>query len=227
VDKAEQPSGWGIIDAAIVGAVWYAGTILFLDLSIFAVYSTPSLHSALVFYQLDANLPVFVGVLGGILLVGPLVMWVVHKRRIGSFGQSIQWGCSNRVVLWASLAGLASGICYSFAKGLLLGSGYQIKGLAYIAAFIGTAGLVEPLAEEIYFRGVLFVALADRFGKIPSIAIVTVLFSLVHPSHFLTVLPLAILLAGTRLYSSSVRACFACHAAYNLSLALFMFPISR
>ncbi len=154
-------------------------------------------------------------------------MWIVHKRRISSFGQSIQWGYSNRFVVWALLAGLALGIGYSFAKGTLLGSGYQIKGLAYIAAFMATAGLAEPLTEEIYFRGILFVALAGRFGKIPSIAIVTVLFCLVHPRHFLTVLPLAIVLAGIRLYSSSVRACFACHAAYNLSLVLFMFPISR
>lgn len=51
------------------------------------------------------------------------------------------------------------------AKGMLLGSSDQIKGMAYLAAFIVTAGLAGPLAEEVYFRGILFVALADRLEK--------------------------------------------------------------
>lgn len=53
LDRAEQPTGWGIIDAAIVAAVWYTGTIVLLDLSMFAIYSSPSLHSTLRFYQVD------------------------------------------------------------------------------------------------------------------------------------------------------------------------------
>jgi membrane protease YdiL (CAAX protease family) len=73
--------------------------------------------------------------------------------------------CSNRVAGWALLAGFALGIGCSLAKGMLLGSSDQIKGMAYLAAFIVTAGLAGPLAEEVYFRGILFVALADRLEK--------------------------------------------------------------
>jgi membrane protease YdiL (CAAX protease family) len=224
--QTSDTSGWGIVEAAFVGAAWYAATVLFLLLSMFAVYSIPSLHSVLRLYQLDTDFPVFFGVLGGILFTGPLVMWIVRRRKFGSLQQSIRWDCSNRVFGWAFLTGFASGIAYSFAKSVLLGRGYQTHGLEYIAAFVVLTGLAQPAAEEVYFRGILFVALASGVGKIPSVVIVTLLFSLGHPRQFLTVLPVAILLGGMRLYTGSVRACFACHAAYNLSLALFMLQIN-
>lgn len=228
MDKAEQPSRWSIIDAAIVGAVWYVATIVLLDLSMFAIYSSPSLRSTLRSYHGDTYwLPDLVGLFGGILFAGPVVMWIVRKRKIGSFRESIEWPCSNRVAGWALLAGFALGIGCSLAKGMLLGSSSEIYRWAFILYFVASAAVLGPATEEIYFRGILFVALRERVGKLPSIVTVTLLFSLVHPRHFLTVLPLAILLAGLRLYSSSVRACFACHAAYNLALVLFVYPISR
>jgi membrane protease YdiL (CAAX protease family) len=222
--QTHDTNRWGILEAAVVGAVWYIASIFLLDLSMFGVYSTPSLRSDLSFYQLDTHLPIFAGVLGGILFAGPLVMWIIRKRRFGSLPRSIEWACSNRVFGWASLAGLALGIGYSFAKSALVGQGYQVQSLGYITAFVLITGLAVA-TEEVYFRGILFVALADKVGKIPSIVIVTLLFALLHPRHFLTVLPIAILLGGMRLYWGSVRACFACHTAYNLSLVLFMLPI--
>lgn len=67
-------SGWGIADAAIVGVVGYAASVLFLLLSMFVVYSIPSLHSLLRFYQLDSGVYALVGLVGGILFAGPLVI---------------------------------------------------------------------------------------------------------------------------------------------------------
>jgi membrane protease YdiL (CAAX protease family) len=192
----------------------------------FAVYSIPSLHSILRFYQLDTGLFVFFGVLGGILFAGPLVMWIVRRRKSVSLQESIRWDCSNRVFGWTFLTGFVSGIAYSLVRSSLLGRGYQMEGREYIAAFVVLAGFAQPALEEVYFRGILFTALAGSVGKISSIVVVTLLFSLGHPTHFLTVLPVAILLGVIRLYTGSVRACFACHAAYNLSLVLFMFPIN-
>ncbi len=193
----------------------------------FAGYSIPSLRYILWVYQLDTVFPAFFGVFGGILFGGPLAIWIVRRRKFGSLRQSIWWDCSNRILGWAFLAGFASGTGYSLAKSALLGRGYQPNGLEYIVAFIVLAGLAEPVVEEVYFRGILFTALVSRFGRIPSIAVVTMLFCLSHPKHFLTVLPVAVLLGGIRLYTGSVKACFACHAAYNLSLVLFMLPITR
>jgi membrane protease YdiL (CAAX protease family) len=131
------------------------------------------------------------------------------------------------VLGWACVAGFVAGIVYSVAKTALAGRGYQDASLEAIAAFVVLAGLAAPAMEEIYFRGILFVALARRFGNIPSIAGVTLLFCVAHPQHWFTVLPVAVLLGAMRLYTRSVKACFACHAAYNLSLVLFMLPIIR
>jgi membrane protease YdiL (CAAX protease family) len=103
----------------------------------------------------------------------------------------------------------------------------SVPPVEYVAAFVVLAGFAQPAAEEIYFRGILFAGLARKFGNIPSIAVVTVLLCVAHPQHWFTVLPAAVLLGAMRLYTGSVKACFACHAAYNLSLVLFMLPISN
>jgi membrane protease YdiL (CAAX protease family) len=201
--------------------------VLFLLLSIFVVDSIPSLHSLLRFYQLDTGVYALVGLVGGILLAGPLVVWFVRRRRFASLARSIYWECSNTVLVWAFLAGFVSGIAYSLARGTLAGRGYQAQQAEYIAAFVVLAGLAQPAAEEVYFRGILFAGLARKFGEIPSIVVVTLLFCVAHPQHWFTVLPAAVLLGAIRLYTGSVKACFACHAAYNLSLVLFMLPIGN
>jgi len=216
-------NGWGIGDAAVVGLVGYAATVLFLLLSMFTVYSIPSLHSRLRYYQLDSGVYVLVGLAGGIMFGGPLVMWFVRRRKLASLAQSIDWECINRVLGWSLLAGFVFGIVYSLGKSALAGRGYQDESLETIIAFVVLTGLAQPAVEEVYFRGILFVALADRFGDIPSVAAVTLLFCVAHPQHWFAVLPVAVLLGGMRLYTHSVKACFACHAAYNLSLAVFMF----
>jgi membrane protease YdiL (CAAX protease family) len=228
--SARHPSangGWGIADAVIVGTVGYAASVLFLLLSMFGAYSIPSVYSRLQFYRLDSGVYVLAGLVGGIAFGGPLVVWYVHRRKLGSLAQSIDWECTNRVLGWACVAGFVAGIVYSVAKTALAGRGYQDASLEAIAAFVVLAGLAAPAMEEIYFRGILFVALARRFGNIPSIAGVTLLFCVAHPQHWFTVLPVAVLLGAMRLYTRSVKACFACHAAYNLSLVLFMLPIIR
>lgn len=225
-NQTVETSGWTVSEAAIVGAIWYTSSLLLLLLGTFAVYSIPSLHSILHFYQLDRILPEFGMVAAGILFAGPAVMWIVRRRKVVSLQESIRWDCCNSSFGWAFLAGLASGIAYSLVRSALFGRSYQTEDPWYIAAFLVLAGFAEPALEEIYFRGILFTALAGRLGKVSSIVVVTLLFSLGHPRQFITVLPVAILLGGVRLYTGSVKACFAIHAAYNMSLVLLMFPIN-
>jgi hypothetical protein len=107
----------------MVGAVGYTASVLSLLLSIFAVYSIPSVHSFLQFYRLDSWVYVLAGVVGGIGFGGPLVMWFVRRRKFTSLAQSIYWECSNRVLGWAFLVGFVFGIAYSLAKGMLAGRG--------------------------------------------------------------------------------------------------------
>jgi membrane protease YdiL (CAAX protease family) len=218
-------NGWGIADAAIVGVVGYTASVFFLLLSIFVVHSTPSLHAFVRFYQLH-DLYTLVGLVAGISFALPLLIWVVRRRKIASLADSIYWQCSNRTLGWAFLSGGVFGIAYSIMRSMLAGDGYHSETPAYILSWFVLAGFAQPIVEEIYFRGILFAGLASRLGDIPSIVVVTIFFSAAHPRHWFTVLPAAVLLGVMRLYTGSVKACFACHAAYNLSLALFMLPIS-
>jgi len=223
-----QPSAtnaWGIGDAAIVGVVGYTAYFFFLLLSMFVVYSIPWLHSSVRFYRLD-DVYALVGLVVGISFAVPILIWVVRRRKIPSLADSIYWQCSNRTLGWAFLSGGVFGIAYSVVRSTFAGRGYVSQTPAYILSWVVLAGFAQPIVEEIYFRGILFAALASRLGDIPSIAVVTILFCAVHPPHWFMVLPAAVLLGLVRLYTGSVKACFACHAAYNLSLALFMLPIS-
>jgi uncharacterized protein len=81
---------------------------------------------------------------------------------------------------------------------------------------------VQPAVEEIYFRGILFLALAQKFGRLAAIAVVTVIFAVMHPAGYrLNVIPVAIALGIVRLRTRSVASCFALHASYNLFLVLY------
>lgn len=177
-------------------------------------------------YALDSGVYGVVGLLGGIVFGGPLVIWFMRGRKIPSLARSIGWECSDKTLGWVLLFGLVFGIVLSFVRGELAGRVYRHDPGEFIIAFVILTGLAAPVLEEIYFRGILFAALARRFGDIPSIVAVTLLFCVAHPrQQWFTVLPVAILLGGVRLYTRSVKACFVCHAAYNVSLALFMLPI--
>jgi len=227
VVQLDETRGWGISQAVIVGVVGYTGLVLAGLLSMFVVYSTPSWRPIPHFYELDTEIYVFFAVLGAGLFAGPLVIWFVRKQGLEGLRQSIGWSGSKKMLGWSFALGFALGIALSLAKSAILGQSYQSHTTEFVLAFVLLGGLAQPIVEEVYFRGILFVALAKRVGNIPAACAVTPLFCLVHPKHFLTVLPVAVLLGLVRLYTDSVKACFACHAAYNLSLVLFMLPISR
>ena len=132
-------SGWGITDAVIVGVVAYTAAVLFLLLSMFVVYSVPSLHSRLRFYALDSGVYVLAGLVGGIVFGGPLVMWYVRRRRLGSLAQA---SIGNAPIeSRAGHAGFVAGIVYSLAKAALAGGGYQDVSPAAITAFLVLTGI--------------------------------------------------------------------------------------
>jgi membrane protease YdiL (CAAX protease family) len=220
-------SGWSIADAAIIGVVGYVASVFFLLVGMATVFSIPSLRSRLHFYGLDVGVYTLLGLVGGIVFSGPLVMWFVRRRNIGSLARSIEWECNNRTFGWSLLFGFVSGIVYSIVRAALAGRGYRPESVESIIAFVLLAGLAQPILEEIYFRGILFVALTRKFRDTSAIVLVTFLFCVAHPQNWFTVLPVAVLLGGIRLYTRSVKACLACHAAYNLSLVLFMLPIGN
>jgi membrane protease YdiL (CAAX protease family) len=217
---------WSIVDALIVGLLGYGAGVIFLLLSIFVVRrNLLGFRSYLMFYQVDSSFYLLVGLASGVLFAWPFVTWTVRRRRLTSLKRSISWDCNHQTAVYASLVGVVLGVAYSLARSTLAGRGFSHVAWLQIAAFALLTGLASPVVEEIYFRGILFVALEHKLGNIPSIVAVTVLFCVAHPQHWFIVLPIAILLSAVRLHTNSVKACVLCHAAYNLSLALFMLQL--
>ena len=87
------------------------------------------------------------------------------------------------------------------------------------------AGVVGPLAEELFFRGVLYGALRQRNSRIVSMLISGAVFALVHTNHvgFLPILALGSLLAFVYERTGSLLAPIAIHIVHNsLLLGLAM-----
>jgi membrane protease YdiL (CAAX protease family) len=151
-------------------------------------------------------------------VVSSLVLWpfaVAVCRKHGlTWWESLEWN-ANRSALISAAIGTALG----FAVELIQPGQFQAYPLAVtLGLVLVSMGLIQTGFEEIYFRGVLFLALSRRLGDVISIAIVTVVFAGVHPGHRLVILPVSVVLGIVRLKTRSLAACFALHAAYNLSI---------
>lgn len=149
---------------------------------------------------------------------------VLRGPQLRGFWKSIQWNRSNSLFSICLGIGLISSVLMRyFLVGVSASSPFSINGLSSqldIYAILSTA-ILQPLIEEIYYRGILFEALSFKVGPIFSIIIVTVIFTLVHVHHQWVVLPISIVLAVTRIATRSTANCFALHAAYNLGMILW------
>jgi membrane protease YdiL (CAAX protease family) len=103
---------------------------------------------------------------------------------------------------------------------------FAISGLVYI--------IIAPIAEEIYFRGLLLDSLRQRFFPLLSVLITAAVFSLVHVQFllhpgivgWLATAALVIMGIFNALWAQrthSLRGPVAAHASYNAILILFIF----
>jgi hypothetical protein len=141
----------------------------------------------------------------------------------GSLFRSIEWRQSPVQIALVTLLG----ICVTFiVRFSMTGhwAGVTIRGtqpsLLFVLVLLGTV-VVQPLVEEIYFRGILFAGLSSKLGPLVSICLVTLVFVLVHVQHRWIVLPISIILGMVRLFTKSTANCFFLHAAYNLGVVLW------
>jgi membrane protease YdiL (CAAX protease family) len=88
--------------------------------------------------------------------------------------------------------------------------------------------LIVPLAEEIYFRGILFEHLRRLWGGVPAILLATILFVLLHAGQgaraALGVAALSLVCGAITLICSTPRWAVAVHATWN-ALALVLAPL--
>lgn len=161
-----------------------------------------------------------------IALLGPVVLYIARRKGITKFWDNIEWNAHPSIIRYV-VVGLVLAILYQLALKIMFGSaGTFLENPLDIGLYVIAAVLLQPLVEEVYFRGILFVALEKRIRTLPAIIIVTIVFALLHPRHQLYVLPVAIALGTVRVKARSVAACFLLHASYNLFLAIYqiVFP---
>ncbi|MBA2318256.1 MAG: CPBP family intramembrane metalloprotease [Euzebyales bacterium] len=92
------------------------------------------------------------------------------------------------------------------------------------ALFVISAVAVAPLAEELFFRGMLFARLRDRLGRWPAIGLASILFSLAHYEvgnvqgslyTFVVLFPFAMYLAWMFDRHRSIAVPMMMHAVFN------------
>ncbi|MEP7051943.1 MAG: type II CAAX endopeptidase family protein [Pseudomonadota bacterium] len=93
-----------------------------------------------------------------------------------------------------------------------------------LAILLVVAGL-GPCVEEFFFRGALFGALRKGYGALPTVAVVSICFSLAHVDArlFLPLLFAAAVLGYVREYTRSVWPGLALHAAFNATTLQLVF----
>jgi membrane protease YdiL (CAAX protease family) len=198
------------------------GGLLFVYISVFWILSHPALRIFLHVEGLD-DIPVVLGIFGMVLFPLPLLLRRAKGRSCEEMLESISWSCPDRVFVTSGVIGMGMGIAYSIVKGHAIGSEFAIFSPIYIIVFAIT-GIAAALVEEVYFRGILYEALHQRIGGFASIALVTVLFCFIHPKNLLGVFPAAVVLGVIRVYTTSTKASFSCHAMFNLFVAATLLP---
>ena len=157
--------------------------------------------------------------------VGWLFLALTHRLPVTRFLESISWHESTRsMLLWSAI-----GLCVAPLIQHLGGFAPHQLSLRFAFNFVVGTVALQPLIEEVYFRGILFESLSNRIDYRFAITIVTVAFVLLHAtSHRWTLIPIALIFAVARVGTRSTANCFALHASYNLSILLWnLTSISR
>ena len=112
---------------------------------------------------------------------------LTNEKKIAAIGLSpakIKYGFGKGLI-WSACFGVAAGVLY------LLLLAYDIEGLELlhrpgpsswhrVAAFLVVGGIIGPIAEEIFFRGVVF-GFFRRWGAFTAVFVSTLLFVGIHP----------------------------------------------
>jgi membrane protease YdiL (CAAX protease family) len=160
-----------------------------------------------------------------------LYLVIIRKDNWRDFWESIHWHSKRGAIAAWSLIGLLVSVLVQQFTGVSAGIKYTsspaLMSKLILYTLLSTV-LVQPLIEEVYFRGILFEALTSKVGWIWSISIVTMVFALLHVQHQWVVLPIAIVLAVARISTGSTATCFALHMSYNLGIAIWEYwPVRR
>lgn len=145
-----------------------------------------------------------------------------------SFLDSIGWGWRNGIRMRHVMATFAAVYGVTILVGMLVQEPdtpfKQMLDTSYgVRVAVGlVAVLTAPLAEEVLYRGVLYPAVAKRFGAVAAVVAVSALFLLVHAEQYASapaiMLPLGVLsvaLTTLRAVSGSIMPSVILHVLFN------------
>ena len=208
-------SSWSLSQALIVGA---AGAIGFIATLVGLTYFPPTYSLPRHEYQAMNVIILCVATV----IVGYFGVRFLKRRSADSFWETIRWNRSD--LQCAAFVGIGLSFSLLFRYAMTRHLAIKVASLSndrlFILVFVG-AVVLQPIIEEVYFRGILFAALENRFTSLISLIIVTLTFASLHPGHQWIVLPISVLLGITRITTRSTANCFALHAAYNLGVTLW------
>jgi membrane protease YdiL (CAAX protease family) len=213
-----SPRPWSLAHSAFVGLAGLAGFIVMLVLFELMGQRFCS-HCLLTQFEL-LYLRIVIDCLaaGG---VGWLAVQIVRQNDEESFWQTIQWRQSISQMALFGVIGLCTSV---LLRCVMTGRiTFRIIGInkLFILIFLGTV-ILQPLLEEVYFRGILFCGLTSKLNPIVSITIVTMIFVCLHARHqWIIVLPISVIIGIVRVVTRATSNCFALHLAYNLGVVLW------
>lgn len=224
---AVTPTSWGAGEAVLAYLIGFLGSAILVT-PILAVFGTSSTVNSV------ANVVVAVATLA------VLVLWLRlrHPGAVAAIGlrsarpiRDLRDGILFGLVLYPAVAFLAATAVQTIiriATGAEASAPQQVPtdltpiGAAIVIAY---AVLVAPFAEEVFFRGILFGALASRYGFAAGAIGSALLFGLIHfvpgpwPDTVLLIavmVPTGIGLAWIRARRGSLYASIGAHLAFNV-----------
>lgn len=174
---------------------------------------------------------------GYLIVVGYIYRLITHHYQM-NFSEAIRWNWPSfawpgYLLLGAVLAVAIQGLSHllPIPKQMPIDQMFRSYGGAWVMMVYGVA--VAPLIEELFFRGLLFPALAARLGLVSGILGTSFFFALIHASQLgkawgpvLILFIVGLVLTLVRSRAKSVGASFVVHTGYNLTLFLLLYVSS-
>ena len=172
------------------------------------------------------------------LWVVAFMVLLVRLKYDAPFFSAISWNMPRvKTAAVALLAGVALALLSEAVSALLsrwipkslpIDAFFRTRSSIYAMIFFGIA--VAPLVEELFFRGFLYPVLARNLGILPSIALTSAAFALLHEGQLAHAwAPLLVLfivgtaLTAARAWTRSVATGLLIHMGYNTTLFAMLF----
>lgn len=180
---------------------------------------------------------IIISILGTIpahILTIVLAWFIVTKNKKYSFRQTLGWSPNNfrwfyYILILVGFFAIAAVVNHFLPEqdNDLLRILRSSRTAVYVVAFLAT--FTAPLVEEVVYRGILYSAIQRSIGVKGAIAIVTLLFALVHvpqywgsPGTIILICLLSLILTLVRVRTGNLLPCIVLHTIFNGIQSLFL-----